>query len=158
MIRRRRQVPARSPAAEDARALALEVSGLRPARTLDPASLGLVVGPGEKAYRAMELWLSQLVAGRWPPPTTRSVILTDARLIVRMPLGQLESLWWRSLVGFQPDLDRCSLILDYGDGCPRSLSGPDIPAVTVIGITTLYGVEALATHAALAGLRGAVPG
>lgn len=158
MFRRRRQVPARSPAAEDARALALEVSGLRPARTLDPTSLGVVLAPGEKAYRVMELWLSQLVAGGWSAPTTRPVIVTDARLIVRMPPGRLESLWWRSLVGFQPDLDRCSLVLDYGDGCPRSLSGPAIPAVTVIGVASLYGVEALASHTALAGLRGPVPG
>lgn len=156
MFRRRRQVPARSPAAQDARGLALEISGLRPERTLDPASLGLDLAPGEKAYRVMDLWLSELVAGSWSPPVTRPVVVTNDRLIVRMPLGQVESLWWRSLVGFQPDLERCSLILDYGDSWPRSLSGPGIPAVAVVGVATLYGLEALTTHAALAGLRGPV--
>lgn len=156
MFRRSRREPARSSAVEDARVLALEVSGLRPRRLLDPAALGLVLEPGESAYRAMDLWVSQRGASGWPAPVSCPVVVTDARLIVRMPLGELASLWWRPLVGFEPDLDHSALVLDYGDGCPRCLSGPGAAAATVVGIATLYGVPALATHTALAGLRNPV--
>jgi hypothetical protein len=145
--------PRHSPAAEDARALALQLAGLRPPVLLDPMSLELVLEPGESAYRIAELWLSHRGPSGWSAPASCCVVVTDRRLIVRMPLGELTSLWWGSLVGFHPNLSKCSLILDYGDGFPRSLSGPEIPAVTVVGVVALYGVAALADHAALAPLR-----
>ena len=155
--RRTRPVrPARSAAAEDARALALGLAGLAPLDRVDPMSLGLVLEPGETAYRLVTAWLSHRGPGRWSAPETVSVIVTDRRLIARMPQGSVTSLWWGSLVGFHPDLSHSSLALDYGDGYPRRLSGPQVPAVVVVGIVALYGVDGLARHAALEPLRDSV--
>ncbi len=154
-LRRRRaaRVPRRSAGEEDARVLALEVAGLRPEVLIDPMALGLVLGPGEKVYRTMQLWLSHKAPGGWSVPILCPTVVTNERLIVRMPLGGFESLWWRSLVGFDPRLERSTMLLDYGDGFPRRLSGPGVPAAAVVGVAVLYGVAALADHAALECLR-----
>lgn len=153
-LRRRSKAPVcRSAEQEDARALALELAGLRPEVLLDPMAFGIVVQPGEKAHRAMDLWVSQRSAHGWPSPVSCPVVVTSERLIVRMPLGGLVSLWWGSLVGFVPQLDRSALFLDYGDGFPRQITGAGIPAVTVVGVAMLYGADALATHEALECLR-----
>lgn len=151
--RRAGRAPRRSAGQEDARGLALELARLRPEVLIDPMSLGIVLEPGERAYRAMELWLSHKAPGGWSTPVQCPTVLTDQRLIVRMPLGGLESLWWRSLVGFEPRLDRSTMLLDYGDGFPRRVSGPGVPAAAVVGVAVLYGVAALAEHAALECLR-----
>lgn len=147
--------PARSAAAEDARALALGLAGLAPVDRVEPMDLGLVLEPGEAAYRVITGWLSHRALGRWSAPETVSVVVTDHRLIARMPGGSVTSLWWGSLVGFHPDLSHSALVLDYGDGYPRRLSGPQVPAVVVVGIVALYGVDGLARHAALEPLRDA---
>lgn len=145
---------ARSWEQEDARRLALELAGLRPAVPLDPMVFGLVLQPGETAYRAADVWLSQRGPSGWPAPVPCQAVATDQRLIVRMPPGELASLWWGSLVGFHPDLSRSSMVLDYGDGFPRQVSGPQVPAVAVIAVAAVYGVRGLAEHAALEPLRG----
>jgi hypothetical protein len=60
-------------------------------------------------------------------------------------------------VGFDPDIDRGHVVLDYGDGSPRAVSGADAALVAVAGIASLYGVELLTTHPALAPLRRMAP-
>lgn len=119
-------------------------------------SLGLVLEPGETAYRVHGAWLSHRAGAAWSPPVQSRVVVTDRRLIVGMPLGSLTSLWWHSLVGFHPDLGRSSLVLDYGDGYPRLLSGPDVVSAVVVGVAALYGVAALAQHGSLEPLRNQV--
>lgn len=119
-------------------------------------SLGLVLEPGETAYRVHGAWLSHRAGTGWSQPVQSRVVVTDRRLIVGMPLGSLTSLWWQSLVGFHPDLRRSSLVLDYGDGYPRLLSGPDVASAVVVGVAALYGVAALAQHGALEPLRNQV--
>lgn len=148
--------PDRSAAAADARALALALAGLAPLQPADPMSLGLVLEPGETAYRVHSAWLSHRAGNGWSHPVHSRVVVTDRRLIVGMPLGSVTSLWWHSLVGFHPDLGRSSLILDYGDGYPRLLSGPDMASAIVVGVAALYGVAALAEHGALEPLRNPV--
>ncbi len=155
---RRRQPPptGRSEGAKAARALALGLAGLAPLEVVDPMSTGLVLEPGETAYRSLAAWTSHWEGASWSQPAQSRVVVTDRRLIVGMPLGLVSSLWWGSLVGFHPDLARSSVVLDYGDGCPRLISGPDVPSVIVVGVVALYGVTALAEHAALESLRDPV--
>jgi hypothetical protein len=146
----------RTAAGEDARTLALELAGMRPVALLDPMQFGLVLESGESAYRATDLWLTHRGPSGWSQPMSCPTVVTDRRLLMRMPLGELTSLWWSSLVGFYPDLSKSSLTVDCGDGVPRMVSGPAMPAVVVIGVVALYGVAALAEHEALAPLRNSV--
>ena len=148
--------PARTPAADQARALALGLAGLVPLPTVDPTAIGLVLEPGECAYRIASAWTSHRDTGRWTRPVQSRVVVTDRRLMVGLPLSGVASLWWGSLVGFYPDLARSCVVLDYGDGYPRSLSGPDVASVAVVGVARIYGVTALADHAALEPLRDRV--
>ena len=139
---------------DDARALALELAGLSSARSaVDAMADGVVLGPGERALRRVGLWLRMRTGGLWSDAVWASVIVTDSRLIARLPAGDLVSLWWGSIVGFDVDLTEQRVILDYGDGTPRLLAGAAVSLAAVAGVVRLYGVEALTTHAALAPLR-----
>ena len=144
-------VPA--PAAADARALALELAGLQPKVVLDAMSAGVVLEPGESALRHVFLWVRHRAGGRWSEAVWCPVVVTDRRLIVRVPSGALGSLWWGSLVGLEVDLDHGHVILDYGDGSPRLLAGPGCAVVAVTGVAQVYGVEALVRHDGLTALR-----
>lgn len=147
---------ARPDAVSDARRLALGLAGLAPLAVLDAMSMGLVLEPGEVGYRSLVAWTSYSESGRWARPQSSRVIVTDRRLIVGKPSSATTSLWWGSLVGFHPDLSRSSLLLDYGDGYPRVLSGPDMASAAVVGVVALYGVKALVEHPALEPLRDTV--
>ena len=139
---------------DDARALALELAGLKP-RPFDIDTMvdGVVLGIGEHPLRRVGLWLRMRTEGNWSEPVWASVIVTDGRLIARMPAGDLVSLWWGSIMGFDVDLEEQRVILDYGDATPRLVSGPQVSIVAVAGVALLYGVPALATHAALGPVR-----
>lgn len=151
-----RPLLARTRAQESARELALGLAGLAPLPAVDPMSIGLVLEPGESAYQITTAWLSHRDADRWTLPVQSRVVVTDRRLLVGMPLGRVSSLWWGSLVGFHPDLARSAVVLDFGDGYPRCLSGPEVASVVVVGVARLYGVAALTEHAALEPLRDRV--
>jgi hypothetical protein len=45
------------------------------------------------------------------------------------------------------------VVLDFGDGRPRLVAGPDVSTVAVAGVAHLYGVEALTRHEALTRIR-----
>ena len=77
----------------------------------------------------------------------------DRRLLVRFPTGELVSLWWGSLVGFDAHLGDAYVVLDFGDGRPRLVAGADVSTVAVAGIAHLYGVQALTRHEALTRVR-----
>lgn len=139
---------------DDARALALEVAGLRPpGQAIDAAAAGVVLAPDERAFRVVGLWLRMRSDGRWSEAAWATVIVTDQRLLARLPLGELVSLWWGSLMGFDVDLANQTVILDYGDGFPRLVAGPSASVVAVVGVAQLYGPQALTTHPGLAMLR-----
>lgn len=140
-------------AAADARALALELAGMRLGPVVDAMSAGVVLEPGESALRSVGVWVRHRTADRWSEAVWCPTIVTDRRLVIRVPNGSLGSLWWGSLVGFEVDLDRGNVILDYGDGSPRVLSGPGAAVVAVVGVARLYGVEALVRHEGLQPLR-----
>jgi hypothetical protein len=143
-----------TPAAvEDARALALELAGLRPRQVIDPTALGIVLEHDEAPLRTVRVWLRWLVDGQWQPAQHSPALLTDRRLVARLPASGLRSFWWGSLVGLTVDLDAGHVILDCGDGRPRALSGEAAPAVAVAAVAAAYGVEALATHEAIGPLR-----
>jgi hypothetical protein len=141
------------PEVADARALALELAGMREAAPIDPMALGLVLEPGEVPWRVAALWLRIRLEGQWTPASWSQVLVTDRRLLIRLGSGELVSLWWGSLVGFEVRLDESYVVLDFGDGRPRSLSGAEVAVVAVAGVARLYGVEALTTHLALEPLR-----
>jgi hypothetical protein len=138
---------------EDARALALELADLRPALPVDTMALGVVLEPGERAHRVCALWLRLRLGGQWSAASWCQVLVTDRRLLVRFPTGELVSLWWGSLVGFDAHLKDAYVVLDFGDGRPRLVAGPDVSTVAVAGVAHLYGVEALTRHDALACIR-----
>jgi hypothetical protein len=49
------------------------------------------------------------------------------------------------------------LVLDYGDGRPRELSGQCAAVAAVMAVAGVYGLEGLLTHPGLAGLRDHSP-
>ena len=85
------------------------------------------------------------------------MLVTDFRLICRFATGRLASLWWRGVVGLRVELTAEHIVLDYGDGQPVSLSGAQVAQVSVAAIASIYGVQALVGHPALAPLRGRRP-
>lgn len=154
-MRRRNTVKAASEmelAYADARHLALELAG-GDGQQVDAMAAGVVLGPGEVARRLVGAWLRIWIDGAWSSPRWTRALVSDRRLVVRLDTGELVSLWWQGLVGFTADLDAGHVILDFGDGHPRSLSGPGAAVVAVAGVALLYGPEAMLTHPALAPLR-----
>ena len=136
----------------DARHLALELAG-GTGQSLDAMAAGVVLEAGEVARRLVDGWLRIWVDGAWSLPRWTQSLVSDRRLLVRLDSGELVSLWWEGLVGFSADLEAGYVVLDFGDGRPRSLSGPGAPVVAVAGVARLYGPEAMLTHPALAPLR-----
>ncbi|EWT06838.1 hypothetical protein N864_16465 [Intrasporangium chromatireducens Q5-1] len=143
----------RAAAIEDARLLALELGGLRPPQTVDPIAVGVALEVGERAHRLVPLELRVLEAGWWTDGEPCQVLLTDRRLLLRRSHGELASLWWGSAVGLEVDLVAGRLVLDYGDGRPRGLSGPGAAVAAAMAVAGVYGLEGLITHPGLAGLR-----
>lgn len=143
----------RQAAFADARQLALELAGITEPYALDAMAAGLVLERGEIGRRMAGLWLRMRQGGVWCEPRWTQVLITDRRLLVRLDTGELISLWWGALVGFEPDLERGHVVLDFGDGHPRLLSGPAVALVAVAGVARLYGPEALLAHPALEPLR-----
>jgi len=143
----------RAAASVDARNLALELAGMQPGGWLDPMVAGVVLQPGETLRRMVNAWVRQRTPEGWTEPSWSQVFVTDQRLLVRLGSGELASLWWGSLVGFEADLSADHVVLDFGDGQPRLLSGPSAAVMAVAGVAALYGPEALATHPALSPLR-----
>ena len=127
----------------DARHLALEMAG-EPGPRIDTMAAGVVLQDGEIPRRVLNVWVSMWLAGEWAPGSTAEVLLSDKRL-----------LWWDALVGFTADLAAGYVVLDFGDGRPRSLSGRGAAAVAVAGVARLYGTAALLTHPVLEPLRQA---
>jgi len=142
-----------SPEAQDARNLALEIAGLRPATVVDTMPFGIVLEPGEVASRMTWLWLSIRRGGIWTAAEWCQVLVTDRRLVCRPPDRALASFWWGAVVGFEPDLVGGSVVLDFGDGRPRGLAGPTIALVAVAGTASIHGLGALVRHPALLPLQ-----
>lgn len=138
---------------EDARQLALEVAGLASAPPVDVMRRGVVLEPGERVWREVSAELRHQFSGAWSDPIAVVALVTDRRVLLRTSAGELVSLWWGSLVGFQPSLSNGFVVFDYGDGVPRVLSGRQIPLVAVAGVMALYGTAGLTEHPALAPLR-----
>ena len=152
----RRSADGSSSDRDDARRLALEVAGLSPPARVSVMRLGVVIEPGERPWREVTVELRYLSAGQWSPLGSCVALVTDRRLLVKLPTGQVTSLWWGSLVGFTPCLSGGYVVMDYGDGMPRLLSGRHVPAIAVAGVAAVYGVTALADHPALEPLRAAL--
>ena len=138
---------------EDARRLALELAGMMPAGFVDVMRRGLVLEPGERAWREVSVELRHHAGGSWTPGVSSVALVTDRRILLKINDGHIASLWWGSLVGFEPRLSSGYVVLDYGDGAPRLLSGRQVSSIAVVGVAALYGVEALTTHPALERLR-----
>jgi hypothetical protein len=146
----------RRTAFHDARRLAIDLAREQSSILFDPLQAGVVLQPGETAYRQVPAWFNQLTGSGlygWTDRTAVTVLLTDRRAFMRWPDGSLFSLWWSGVQGFEANLHNESLILDYGDGKPRCLSGPTAPVIVVAGIAGIYGVDAMLRHPAIAPLR-----
>jgi hypothetical protein len=153
MIVEQRLARDRTEAHHDARTLAIELARGVPATRFDPMMAGVVLQPGETVYRQLPIWIRVQECGRWAEASHADAVLTDARLLCRFATGHLSSLWWSGVVGMHIDLATDNIVLDYGDGQPVNLSGAPVPSVAVVGITSVYGAEAMLTHPALASLR-----
>ncbi|WP_270889241.1 hypothetical protein [Pedococcus sp. 5OH_020] len=137
----------------DARMLALEYAGLRSAMAIDAHLLGVALRPDETIRRVAATWFRVRLDGQWSEASPSQVMITDRRLILRLGSGELASLWWGSLIGFEADLDAGHVVLDFGDGRPRLFSGEASSLVAVAAVAQIYGVTALATHPCLEPLR-----
>ena len=138
---------------EDARHLALELAGLMPPREVDVMRTGLVLEAGERPWRQVAGELRHLAAGSWEGATSCAGLVTNRRLLLRALSGPCLSLWWGSLVVFEPHLSGGHVVFDYGDGLPRLWSGRQTQVVAVAGVVALYGVAGLMAHPALEPLR-----
>jgi hypothetical protein len=118
----------------DARALAFELACGEPSVWIDPMRAGVVLQPGEIVYRQVPVWIRVQERGRWAEASCAEVLATDKRLLCRFASGRLTSLWWSGVVGLDVDL-------------------PLVAPVAVVAIASLYGMEAILTHHALATLR-----
>jgi hypothetical protein len=137
----------------DARALALELGCGQPSTAIDAMALGVVLLPGEASYRRVSSWLSHFKYGTWGQPVPTDILITNRRLLCRLPHSQLASLPWTGLVGLEIDLGNASVVLDHGDGHPVCVSGPTSATLAVAAVAFLYGIHALLRHPALAPLR-----
>jgi hypothetical protein len=137
----------------DARLLALEYADLHPPAFHDPELLGVVLRAGETIRRSLTAWFRIRVDGQWSQASHSQVMISDRRLIVRLASGELASLWWGSVCGFEADLDEGHVVLDFGDGRPRLLSGDSAPVIAVAAVAGIYGVPSLASHPCLEALR-----
>jgi hypothetical protein len=108
---------------EDARHLALEAAGLVPSPVVDVMRRGIVLETGERAWREVGLELRHLVGGEWGAAMPATGLVTDRRVLLRTSAGNCLSLWWGTLVRFEPSLSGGYVVFDYGDGVPRLLSG-----------------------------------
>jgi len=114
---------------------------------------GVVLQPGETAYRQVPLWIRVQQDGTWAGASSADVLVTDLRLLCRFESRPLTSLWWSGIVGLNVDLAAEHIVLDFGDAQPVCLSGPLVAPVAVAGIASVYGTDAILTHHALALLR-----
>jgi hypothetical protein len=153
--RRQQAQLAWAAACDDARHLAVELAAGRPAQPIDVMRLGLVIDPNETAYRYVAATISQfdMRAGLWPIPTPVAVIMTDRRLIARLPHGAVISYWWTTVVALDVDFAGGHVVLDYGDNEPRAIGGPALATIGAMAIGAIFGVEGLIRHPALAPLR-----
>lgn len=78
----------------DARALALELAGVRQRHWLDPMAIGVVLRPEEAAFRVIVASFAIRLDGQWSGREPVSVVITSERLLVRFAAGDLASLWW----------------------------------------------------------------
>lgn len=140
-------------AAEDARRLVLELAGRLPARSVDAMQLGVVLEPQEDAARAISVSVRSLEDGVWSAPEPCLAVVSDRRVLVRRPHGALVSMWWSTVAGVEVDLTSERVVLDFGDGCPCGLFGPQVAVVGVMAVACLYGVEGLVRHPGLEPLR-----
>jgi hypothetical protein len=143
----------RTEAYHDARALAIELVHGVPSARFDPMVAGVVLQPGEAAYRQVPIWIRVQQDGRWAGASLAEVVVTDLRLLCRFGSGSLVSLWWSGLVGLRVDLPAEHIVLDFGDGQPVNLAGAQVAPLAVLGIASVYGKESMLTHPALAPLR-----
>jgi hypothetical protein len=143
----------RTEAYHDARALAIELARGGPTARFDPMAAGVVLQSGETVYRQVPIWIRVQNDGSWADASFADVLVSDLRLLCRFSTGRLASLWWNGVVGLKVDLAAEYLVLDYGDGQPVGFWGFRVGALAVSGIVSLYGLEALLGHPALATLR-----
>ena len=153
---RRREADFALPLA-DARRLALEVAGLAPPNHVDVMALGIVLEPSESASRLVTTRLRVREGGTWTDEAACSCLITDRRLLLHLPHGEIASLWWGGLVGLEIDLVNHRVTLDYGDARPRVLVGPGVASVAVMAVAQVYGLDALASHPGLSPLRHPLP-
>src|SRR6476646_5551791 len=74
---------------DDARHLALEVSGLAPTAAVDVMALGVVLEPGEVPRRLIDIWSHFRQAGQWTNLVPCGCLVTDRRLLLRLPSAEL---------------------------------------------------------------------
>ena len=157
-LRHRRPAATRRPsgwpaARDDARRLAVEIGRGQPDTPFDAMAAGVVLHPSETAYRQVPIWLFAFDHDHWAAPSPVQAVITDQRLICRLPTWQLATLLWRGAVGLYVDLPRARVTLDYGDGAPVTVAGDAIPMVAVAAVAFTLGPAALLSHPSLACLR-----
>jgi hypothetical protein len=142
-------------ACDDARYLAVELAAGYPLHPIDVVALGLVLEPGETAFRYLPAAISQHdpLTASWSTPASVWVLLTDRRALIRLVHGPVVSLWWNGLQSVDLNWPTGRVVLDYGDGMPRAISGPFVADFAVAITARAYCLQTLTTHPALERLR-----
>jgi hypothetical protein len=154
----------RFAAYHDARRLALQIADGGPYPPVDVYSYGLVANDGEQLYRVFwmhwhvrEIWTDNRIidprANRqfpvWPQPQPAHLMLTDQGIACRDHDGELFSIYWNGLSGFQVDVPFERITLHYQDGRAGAFTGTAAPVLAVAAIAHLYGTEGLLQHPAM---------
>jgi hypothetical protein len=149
---RRQHAADRFIAEADARQLAADLRNGGPAVALDTRHTGLILEPGEIAYRQIPASFAQYVGHGltgWTLPTPVTLTLTNNRIIGRHPAGPVLSLWWQPTRALHIDLNAETVVLDYGEHIIRRLTGPTTPVLAVLAVAALHGLDDLNHHPAL---------
>ncbi|MFB9777816.1 hypothetical protein [Brevibacterium otitidis] len=94
-----------------------------------------------------------MAAEQWREIQYTDVFLTDRRLIIPIG-GRMLDFWFNGLRAFYPDLNRMTLIFDYGEQSePLQLMSPGIAPASVMVVNYLQGTSGLEQHPAIGEVR-----
>lgn len=152
----------RATAADDARALALDIVGGN-AVGVTAYGIGVVLDadeivwresvPGDWFARATIEWPNGHTEQQWQRHPVRPWMVTNHRVISRQPDGSLCQVQWAAVTGCRVDLATEVVVFDATDGWQGGIGGPGVAVIAVAAVASVYGPQALIDHPGIAPLR-----
>lgn len=97
---------------------------------------------------------SESVTRSWQSQGRIDWVVTSDRLVGRVPAtGEMISIWWSGLAGFQIEPRRGCILLNGSNGWTGALVGPTVAAIAVAAVAVAYGSDAIPVHPGLERVR-----